>query len=453
MSIEFCLPRIVPVLVLLHLMANPAWAQAGTEREPGTNWFERPAWMRDDATRHVDSEQFERLDALGYLDGYVPPAGESGVTRYDPRRTQAGHNLHTSGHGPFVYLSALNGKELHRWEVNPRIVWPGIDVAFAERGVEPANYIFFAHLFPDGKLLALFSGLGLVMLDSESRVLWSFRGGAEGAPGAPHHHFDIMSSGEIVVLDHITQTQTVAGEERMWREDHIVTLTGGGVETARFSLSGAFSESDYAPLLAGTVLSYDGTPQLELHTNFIQVLDGALASAIPAFRAGNLLVSCRDINALAVVDMDTRKVVWASTGLWLRQHSPTILPSGNILVFDNQGASPGIAGSRHLKFQGTSRIIEFDPRTQEVAWIYRGSDTSPFDCHKMGFCWRFPNGNTLINDTVSGRAFEVTAGKEIVWEWVNPHRAGDKGQYIASVPFMRRLPPDFPLDWASVPSG
>ena len=35
-----------------------------------------------------------------------------------------------------------------------------------------------------------------------------------------------------------------------------------------------------------------------------------------------------------------------------------------------------------------------------------------------------PNGNTLINEGVFGRFFEVTAEGEVVWEYVNPYFGG-----------------------------
>ena len=34
---------------------------------------------------------------------------------------------------------------------------------------------------------------------------------------------------------------------------------------------------------------------------------------------------------------------------------------------------------------------------------------------------RLPNGNTLICEGDFGRLFEVTAGGELVWEYVNPY--------------------------------
>jgi hypothetical protein len=32
-----------------------------------------------------------------------------------------------------------------------------------------------------------------------------------------------------------------------------------------------------------------------------------------------------------------------------------------------------------------------------------------------------PNGNTFINEGVSGRLFEVTPTGDVVWEYVNPY--------------------------------
>ena len=41
----------------------------------------------------------------------------------------------------------------------------------------------------------------------------------------------------------------------------------------------------------------------------------------------------------------------------------------------------------------------------------------------------------------------MTPDKEIVWEYVNPNRAGEDNELIAAIPIMERLPRDFPLDW------
>jgi len=53
-----------------------------------------------------------------------------------------------------------------------------------------------------------------------------------------------------------------------------------------------------------------------------------------------------------------------------------------------------------------------------------------------------------MTESDNGRAVEVTPDKEIVWEYYNPHRAGENDEFIASVMEMIRLKPDFPIDWA-----
>ena len=66
------------------------------------------------------------------------------------------------------------------------------------------------------------------------------------------------------------------------------------------------------------------------------------------------------------------------------------------------------------------------------------------DC---GSSERLPNGNTLISESNRGRAIEVTPDKQIVWEFINPHRAGENNELIATLFEVVRLDPRFPLDW------
>ncbi len=98
-------------------------------------------------------------------------------------------------------------------------------------------------------------------------------------------------------------------------------------------------------------------------------------------------------------------------------------------------------------FLGSSQILQFDPFRQSTSWVYGGTEQRPFHCPKMGVCQRLPNGNTLVTDSISGRAFELTPTNEIVWEWLSPHRAGGQDEYVATLCQMLRLDADFPLDW------
>ena len=56
----------------------------------------------------------------------------------------------------------------------------------------------------------------------------------------------------------------------------------------------------------------------------------------------------------------------------------------------------------------------------------RGRDGAPiaFFSPIISNAQRLWNGNTLINEGVTGRLFEVTAEGEVVWEYVNPYFSG-----------------------------
>ena len=131
---------------------------------------------------------------------------------------------------------------------------------------------------------------------------------------------------------------------------------------------------------------------------------------------------------------------WALSGQWLRQHQPTLLANGRILLLDNQG------------HRGMSKVIEIDPFTQEIAWSYQGDADNPFSTRTGGSVQRLPNGNTLVTESDSGRAFEVTAQRRVVWIYHNGARAGAHGEFVANLCEVVRLPVDF-FAWLSAPTA
>ena len=93
-------------------------------------------------------------------------------------------------------------------------------------------------------------------------------------------------------------------------------------------------------------------------------------------------------------------------------------------------------------------MIELDPSNGETRWSYRGTPERPFYSEFCGASQRLANGNTLITESGQGRAFEVTSAGDIVWEFHNPHRAGENGEFVASLLELLRLPREFPTHWA-----
>ena len=95
----------------------------------------------------------------------------------------------------------------------------------------------------------------------------------------------------------------------------------------------------------------------------------------------------------------------------------------------------------------TSAVLEFNPGSRNIQWSYRGTKESPFYTPTCGSCQRLRNGNTLITESDPGRAFEVTPDKKIVWEYINPHRAGKENELIATLFEVVRLKKNFLTDF------
>jgi len=376
---------------------------------------------------HLREDEIQRLLSLGYLAGYETGPDNSGVTVHDEEDAYLGLNLLTSGHGTDVDLFDMQGEVVHRWSYHAPKLWGGDEAA--------TGYFRRAHVFDNGDLLVLYDPRSqeereknvLLKLDSKSDLLWSFADGS-------HHDFDVQPDGRIYLLtrDYNNYPNFRKGADVL--EDYITVLDAAGNPQRRVSILQAFRNSPYAALLERAPKVVD-----LLHTNSIEVLDGRLAGKSEAFRAGNVLVSMRHISAIAVIDMDTEKVVWAMTQMWHLQHQPTVLDNRNILLFDNNG------------HQGFSRVIEFDPITQEMTWSYETEKPEDFYSDVCGSNARLPNGNTLITESTAGRAFEVTPDKRIVWEFFNPYRAGDDGQLIAIIPELVRLATNTVPPWADAP--
>jgi hypothetical protein len=361
-----------------------------------------------------------QLKAIGYLSG-SQPARAAGITIHDRGKAYTGLNFFTSGHMEGALLMNMDGEILHEW----RYRFP--DAFENDPSPKPGkreDWWRRAYLFPNGDVLAIITGSGLFKIDKNSELLWA-------KAIYSHHDLAIAENGDLYLLTRKVHVVPRVNATQPIVEDSVVVLDSDGNEKRSFSLIEAVEGSPLEDLWRKS-----GRRSGDIfHTNSIELLDGTAAAENPAFQAGNLLISLLHLNAIAVVDLAKEKVVWAHAGSYRKQHDPKILPNGNLLLFDNHGK------------RGPSAILEFKPGTMELAWVYRGTPEQPFFSKTCGTSERLPNGNTLISETDFGRAFEVTPDGEIVWEYYNPHRAGDADQFIASLPELIRLPLDFPTDW------
>jgi len=369
-------------------------------------------WTKRAAPEGARDAELEALEAIGYLGGTEPPAAAGGVAVDDPRAWR-GLNLVTSGHAAEAWLMTMAGETIHSWAMPFEAVWPDrvVDEARPEH-----QFWRRVHLLPDGALLAIYEGFGLIKLSRDGALIWAWPGGA-------HHDLEVLGDGRIWVLSRRGR-YLPALHEKPILEDFATLLTPGGVELRRVSVLEAVLASDTRSLYEASRKRHGDV----FHTNSLAALDRAAAAHHPAFQPGRLLLSSRTLSAIFVLDPDTGAIPWWRTGGWRQQHDPQVLPSGELMLFDNVGAP----GER-------SQVRVFDLATMEQTWGYGGAE-APLYSRFLGAAQRLPNGNTLITESSPGRALEVTAEGEIVWAYQNPHRAGEGGEYVAILPEVLRLP-------------
>lgn len=386
----------------------------------------------ESGTTDEQAAEIEQLEAIGYVSGSRAAGDAVGVVRYDPERAFPGYNFYVSGHATEAYLMDMEGKLLHRWSRDSSTLWP-----------EPqkqkrlgAHYFRRAYPFENGDILAIYEGLGLAKLDKHSEVIWATPPPHDDAPVA-HHDLEVQPNGDLVLLTRKARILPWINKNRPVLDDFVTVLDSEGRLLRRVSVLEAFHRSRRFERLLGKKKKGN-----LLHSNAVNVLDGSVADRNPAFTKGRVLISMRNNSGLAVIDLGSREVVWASRGPFHLQHDPEILPNGHLLLFDN--------GRRKTQ---SSRAIELDPGSLEVLWQYAGTPEEPLWSASCGTVQRLPNGNTLINESNNGRSIEVTPAGEIVWEFLSPHRAGENDEMVATLFDVIRLPADFPVDWAEPPDA
>ncbi|MFP5306665.1 MAG: arylsulfotransferase family protein [Gammaproteobacteria bacterium] len=356
-----------------------------------------------------------------------------GVTTYVRGAAQDGLTLYAAGNAAAAFLVDMDGRLVHEWRKPFSTLWP--DGSGPIRDPRPDAFVHFrnAHVLPNGDLIALYEGTGdtpygygVVKLDRNSEVVWKY-------PGRAHHQLSIGSDGRIYVLTHEfvdDMPQDLGHLARPRLEDFLVVLSPNGEELMKIRLLSAVAQSRYRHMLY-TVSSFALADPL--HANAVDYIDRQAAARFAFGEEGQLLLSFRELGAVAVLDPDTQSIVWATRGPWIGQHDPDIVANGNILLFDNYGAYGGP--------QGISRVIEIDPRNLRIAWEYRGSADAPLASRIRADQQRLANGNTLITESEAGRLVEVTRAGEIVWEFINPVRGGPDGQMVPMMAWAQRLDP------------
>jgi hypothetical protein len=359
---------------------------------------------------------------------------QKGVVVYNSEQAFGGYTLYSSGDAQRVYLIDMRGHVVHEWHMKYRGFWTN---QAAVKHPAPATNMFItrAYIYPNGDLLAVYVGVGntpwgagLVKMDSHSHLIWKYM-------AFTHHDVDVSKDGRVYVLTQAIKHTAIKRFTQLkppWIEDSVSILSPRGKLLQKIALTPVLLKSPWGRLFAELPwFSVVGAGDF-LHTNSVQYITPALAANFPYAKAGDLLISFRELNTIAVLDPGRKKIVWALRGPWIGQHCPRLLPNGDILMFDNNG---------HFGVGGRSRDIEVNPRTDAIVWRYAGDKRHLFQSIIRGGQQRLPNGNTLITEEQAGTLLEVTPQDHVVWKFVNPVRGGADDAYtpIVSVATRHKL--------------
>lgn len=346
----------------------------------------------------------ERISTLGYVDVSPEPAvaAQMGVTLFDKDRSYPGYNLYTICNQRATELIDARGRVVHRWQQEEDSAWV--------RSVLLANgdlLVVGDHLRDPAASSKRMAPRFAMRLSWENEILWQRTISA-------HHDIVITPDNRIGVLTVKGRKPPGSPPSAVVVEDHVTLLKqNGDIEEERSLEKMLRARPDLFTFLPAGRGRRKWDP---LHSNSLRWLnDEALAARDPIYAQGNIVVSFRHQNSVAIFDWDSQEVVWTwGQGDISEPHDAVVLDNGNILIFDN--------GPKRY----WSRVVELDPLTREIVWEYKAPTPGDFFSGARGANQRLPNGNTLITESNQGRAFEVTPDGDIVWEFFVPH-VGPKG--------------------------
>lgn len=331
-----------------------------------------------------------------------PMKKRAGVTILERDKCDDGYRLYSSRNSEVARLIDIDGREVHRWSYPQGKTW------------------HYAHMLPNGNLVAIVKDVMILELDWNSKLVWKKQTRA-------HHDFARLAGGNTLVVSRRKHTDAYVSPGRELSYDTILEVTPQGKTVWEWKVEQHARE--LAKLVDLQIPSSKGFGDWP-HINTCEVLpDSPTARKDKRFRAGNIMVCGRHIDTIAVIDRKTGKIVWAwGPGEILGPHMPTMLPSGNILIYDN-------GQNKSTKVRRYTRIIELDPIAGKIVWEYKADPPRDFYSPSRGSNERLGNGNTFIAESDSGRLFEVTPKGRIAWEFLNP----DRNKRGGHIPLYRAL--------------
>ncbi|WP_455921710.1 aryl-sulfate sulfotransferase [Pseudomonas putida] len=402
----------------------------------------------------------------------APSVYPTGVTRYDPSKAYNQYVIF-AGADKQTHLIDMDGNEVKSW---PHNGFPSAIIDPKLVGGERGHVLLQLSDKAPGPLGAAGNGLAnqsVGELDWSGKVVWQWGDKAPGGAAQQHHDQRRLSNGNTLVL--ANKVHKVAGFKVPELIDDVVyEVDPQGQVKWQWLASDHLTEFGFTPAQLKLVRATDNPDYLHINNLSVVGPNKWFDAGDKRFAPDNLLLDSRNSNFIAIIDKASGKVVWhlgpnlpninpktaqqvpRPLDQFVGQHDVHIIPAGlpgagNLMVFDNQGT----AGypSAPLGLTPGSRVLEIDPIKQQVVWQYTAASSKQpswaFYSSFISSARRLPNGNTLIDEGMNGRFFQVTDKGEIVWEYVSPYQGKAPGSDAVSNWVYRALPVAY--DW--VPEG
>ena len=402
----------------------------------------------------------------------IPSVFPTGTTIYNPEKAWNGYTLMPiSGVG--AVLVNMNGKVVKVWkdfQGFPNKLLPG-GYVMGSLGIRDAAFSYQDQT-------------DLTQLDWDGNVVWTFNkkdyiedNGHEPQWMARQHH-DYQregnpvgyyvpgmecktDSGNTLILTH-SDVHNKRISDKQLLDDTIIEVDWEGNIVWEWNVNKHFKDLGFSEAAKNVLFRNPNIHHTQngemcdwMHINSMSVLgpNKGYDAGDERFHPDNIIWDARESNIMAIISKETGKIVWQigpdftvskelrAIGQIIGQHHCHMIPKGlpgegNILIFDNGGWA-GYGLPDRMSKDGTkvdirdhSRVLEIDPVTLEVVWSFKASDiktgmmsiveNTAFYSQLISAAQRLPNGNTLITEGCFCRLFEVTADKEIVWEYRAP---------------------------------
>ena len=303
-----------------------------------------------------------------------------------------------------VWAFNVAGDVIHTWTAPP-----------------PYERLWFARPLENGNILtkATLGGLpdAIMELDLAGNPVFQFD---QPQDVRFHHDHEKLANGNYLILCS-KDFLDLAISDQMITDDCLMEVTANGTIVWEWQTADHYDDFGFTQDKKDKIFNSGND---WAHANSASEIPQNTSHTDPRFRPGNIIVSYRHLNVVAIVDRDTGEIVWTSENLTIGQHNAHMIPDdkdggGNILIFDNG------FGSRYNNGFGEvsryySRVVEVDPVTTAVVWVYLAPDKKDFFSWFISSAQRLSNGNTLITEGSFGRIFEVNPNLETVWEAVVP---------------------------------